>query len=564
MITSLTLPARPDLDHLKKQAKLLLRDVRAQQGEALAIIAALHPRPADFSTLRDAQLVVARRYGFTDWDQLRNEVQLRQLRSATAPEQVERFINHACLRYNGDDRAWRYRQASEWLRQLPQLVQDDFYCALVAADLGAVQAFLRREPGLALRNGGPRDWPALMYVTYSRLDQNQEHAVAVAQLLLDTGASPDSHTNDPSGFTALTGAVGEGERGSINCTPHPRADELVKLLLDAGANPNQSQALYNTMLGQNLDKWLPVFVQYGLKAGEPANWGPDDNEPIFDFLLCQVVVQGKLQLVRFLLEHGANPNAVSRYNHRAAHTVARLTGRVEIADLLERFGATSEPLCVEDQFRVACDRHDLIGAANLLQQHPHLLQDTELFLNCAMVDVDTCLWLVQQGYSINARDRSGKTVLHNYALWNNPAGITTLLQHGADPEVRENNWQATPLGMALHHHHWPVVEVLLPISSNLFDVCRMADADRARVLLAQDASQANERTPMGNTPLHVVSQARQDEPDFDASVATIELLVQYGTDPRATNNEGKTPSQWFRQCGMDEVADYMAERFGAD
>src|SRR5580698_5777539 len=100
MITSLTLPARPDLDHLKKQAKLLLRDVRAQQGEALAIIAALHPRPADFSTLRDAQLVVARRYGFTDWDQLRNEVQLRQLRSATAPEQVERFINHACLRYN--------------------------------------------------------------------------------------------------------------------------------------------------------------------------------------------------------------------------------------------------------------------------------------------------------------------------------------------------------------------------------------------------------------------------------------------------------------------------------
>ena len=61
MTSSQTLPARPDIDHLKKQAKQLLREVRAQQGEALAMIAALHPRPAEFSSLRDAQLV---RYAF--------------------------------------------------------------------------------------------------------------------------------------------------------------------------------------------------------------------------------------------------------------------------------------------------------------------------------------------------------------------------------------------------------------------------------------------------------------------------------------------------------------------
>ncbi len=564
MSSSLTLPVRPDLDHLKKQAKLLLREVRSQHREALAIIAALHPHPADFSTLRDAQLVVARRYGFADWDQLRNEVALRQLRSAAAPEQAERFINHACLRYDGDDQAWRHRQASEWLRQLPQLVREDFHCALVAADLDAVQGFLRRNPALALRNGGPRDWPPLLYLTYSRIEQNHEHAVAVARLLLECGASPDSYTDNPGGFTAVTGAIGEGERGSMNCVPHARADELVRLLLDAGANPNQSQALYNAMLSEHLDKWLAIFVQYGLKAGDRANWSPDDEEPIFDFLLSQVVVQGKMDLVRFLLERGANANAVSRYNHRAAHTVARLTGRVEMADLLERFGATSEPLCVEDQFRVACDRRDFDSAAGLLRQHPPLLLDDELFLNCAMGDVDTCLWLVQQGYRINARDRSGKTVLHNYALWNNPAGITTLLQHGADPEVRENNWQATPLGMALHHHHWPVVEVLLPISNNLFDLCRMAQSERVQALLSGDASLTQQRTPMGNTPLHVVSQARQDDPDFDASIATIEWLLHYGADPKAANNEGKTPSQWFRQSGMDEVADYMTERVGAD
>ena len=65
----------------------------------------------------------------------------------------------------------------------------------------------------------------------------------------------------------------------------------------------------------------------------------------------------------------------------------------------------------------------------------------------------------------------------------------------------------------------------------------------------------------GNTPLHVVSQAKQNDPDFNATVATIEVLLKYGVDPKALNNEGKTPGQWYRQLGM---ADYMSERMGGD
>lgn len=561
---SLTLPAKPDLVHLKKQAKQLLRDVRAQQGEALQTIVAFHPRPAEFSNLRDAQLALARRYGYADWEQLRDEVELRQLRGGTPQEQAERFINHACLRYDGDDQTWRYQRASEWLRQLPGLVRADFYCALVAADLEAVRDFLRRDPMLALRNGGPRNWPPLMYVTYSRVEQNREQAVAVAGLLLELGASPDSYSKDPSGFTAITGAIGGGERGPIACVAHPCANELVRLLLDAGANSNQSQALYNTMLGEHLGHWLPIFVQYGLEAGEPANWNPDETEPIFDFLLSHVVGQGKLDLVRYLLEHGANANAVSRYNHHSVHAIAQLTARTDIAKLLEQFGAKAEPLSVGDQFRVACGQRDRQLAAALWRQHPQLLENNPLFTDCAMVDVETCLWLVQQGYDINTPDRNGRTVLHNYALQNNPAAVATLLQHGANPEAKEPNWQATPLRMALHHHHWPVVEVLLPISQNLFDVCQVADTERAALLLARDPTLIQQRTPNSNTALHLVSQAKQDDPDFEASVATIDLLLKYGADPQAVNKAGKTPAQWYRQLGMDELADYMTERLGVD
>jgi ankyrin repeat protein len=334
----------------------------------------------------------------------------------------------------------------------------------------------------------------------------------------------------------------------------------VKLFLDAGAQPNQSQALYNTMLGEHLGRWLPLLVQRGLKAGEPANWDLSEKEPIFDFLLSQVVMQGRVDLVRFLLEHGADPNAISRYNHRSAHANAQLSDRADIAELLERHGARIEPLSTEDQFRVACGRHDRTQAAAMLQHHPQLLRDAALFRDCAMVDVDTCLWLVQQGFDINARNKDGQTTLHNYALWNNAAAVSTLLRHGADPDLKEFRYQATALGLALHHRHWSVVEVLAPISNDVFDVCRTADSGRLQVLLSRDASLARQSTPLGNTPLHVVSQARQDDPDMEASIATIELLLRHGADPATRNQQNKTAAEWYRQMGMDNLADCLVER----
>jgi ankyrin repeat protein len=559
MTISLTLPADPDLEHLKKQAKQLLRDARAHRSEALQSILAFHPRPAEFKTLRDAQLTLARLYGFVDWEQLRNEVELRQLRGSSSQDQAERFIRHACLKYDGDDQPWRFERAAEWLRQLPDLSRGDFYCALAAGDLNAVTNFLRADPSLVQRPGGPRNWPPLMYLTYSRVEQNKEHVLAVARMLLEFGASPDSYSANPSGFTAITGAVGGGEGGPLACPEHSCADELVRLLLDAGANPNQSQALYNTMLGEHLGKWLKLFVQYGLKASDRANWSADEQELIFDFLLCHEVAQGDLDLVRFLLERGANANAVSRYNHHAAHAVARLIGRRDMADLLEQFGARVEPLSIEDQFGIALHK-DKNLAANMLRQHAHLLQNIELLSNCAMAGVETCLWLVGQGYDINTPNKSGQTVLHRYAAWNKPDAVALLLTQGADPDAKEINWHATALGLALHHHYWPVVDVLLPVSNNLLDICRVADSERAARLLARDPSQVRERTPNGNTALHVVSQARQDDPDLEASMATIDLLLKYGADPRAQNKEGKTPAQWYRQLGMDEVADYLRDR----
>src|SRR5438105_758992 len=77
------LPSRPHLDVPKREARALLKDFRAGKTEALERIARRHPRfkEADQSTiskakflLNDAQLVIAREYGFANWTELKERI----------------------------------------------------------------------------------------------------------------------------------------------------------------------------------------------------------------------------------------------------------------------------------------------------------------------------------------------------------------------------------------------------------------------------------------------------------------------------------------------------------
>ena len=78
------LPARPHIEHLKKQAKDLLRDQRAGDRRLCSALKAYLPRLAQRTddevlaadiTLHDAQHIVARQYGFQSWTALRESVE---------------------------------------------------------------------------------------------------------------------------------------------------------------------------------------------------------------------------------------------------------------------------------------------------------------------------------------------------------------------------------------------------------------------------------------------------------------------------------------------------------
>jgi ankyrin repeat protein len=76
---ALELPPRPSLEHLRNQAADLFRHARANVPDALqrARVALGKPLEAGAFALHDAQLVVAREYGFRGWAELKHFVELQ-------------------------------------------------------------------------------------------------------------------------------------------------------------------------------------------------------------------------------------------------------------------------------------------------------------------------------------------------------------------------------------------------------------------------------------------------------------------------------------------------------
>ena len=77
MTASKSLPARPSLESLRKQAKKLARDIAAGDAGAIARARVQLPKVDLPLTQRNAQLVIAREYGYAGWQDLTAEVSRR-------------------------------------------------------------------------------------------------------------------------------------------------------------------------------------------------------------------------------------------------------------------------------------------------------------------------------------------------------------------------------------------------------------------------------------------------------------------------------------------------------
>ncbi len=542
---SQSLPERPNLGVLKKQAKHLLRDFKQGDAKALLTIKHYFPEHLPFKNLRDAQFALARRYGFSGWLELINYVNSSHSNVLTL---ADTFVDLACLRYSQDSDL-HVDKARRLLKANPSIASANLSAAIVSHNLSYVTEYLTNNPAAVNQASGPRHWPPLMYLAYARASGDGKAALAIADCLLESGADPNAFTvlNEQYRFTVLTGVMGEGEAGLVKQPPHPVAHELAIKLLEAGANPNDSQGLYNTHFSDSGERWLRLLVQYGFDHQARPNWSEGNHQTMFDFLLAAAAAANRLSCVEFLLAEGADPNARCQYTHKKALTNAMLAGNRGIVDALKQAGAKEEPLQPEDQLQLAINQKDVNEIKSLLAQYSELKQ-ARWFKKAS---VEAIKVLLDSGFSMNTQDHHGLSLLHHLAGEGQLTEVVWLVEHGADITLKDIHYQATPASWAHHTGHYDIRDYLLSVSEDIFELSAFGALDRLIELLAINPMLASYSNSSGNTPLHLVCFFMGLAVGDDIRKRMMMVLIEYGADVDSVNHEGLSSLDFYKKQNND-------------
>ncbi len=323
------LPANPSLEHLKYQAKDLLRQHALREASSAQRLREFHPnlrRAADeeiFSThltLSDAQLAIAREYGFASWTRLKRHIEKPGLSDDLTLPHHERIEDPVFRRAVHLIDAGDIAGLSLLLKENPKLVQ---------------QRVLFEGDGY-FRNPGLLEFIAENPVRHGSLPAN---IVEIARVLLDAGPEPNS-------IHETLGLVASG-RVPRECKVQA---PLIEILCRYGADPNsalRTAALHGEFaavdqlirLGAKPD--LPILAALG-KTEEFRRNLPFADADQRHLGLALAAQYGQVAIVRALLDAGEDPD---RYNPSGAHShstplhQAALGGHVGVVQLLVERGA---------------------------------------------------------------------------------------------------------------------------------------------------------------------------------------------------------------------------------
>jgi hypothetical protein len=298
------LPSNPSLDHLRYQAKDFLRGHSAHTPEVAQLIREFHPRfdrapDAEIFhahlSLSDAQLTIAREYGFPSWARLKRHIERPTLADRLDLPHQQRIENAT------------FRRAMDFLDK---------------GDVAGLRAHLHQHPNLVhqhvvfeggnyFRNPTLLEFVAENPVRHGTLPRN---IVEVTKVILDTG--PSQSAKNETLMLVATGSVSRECRVQL---------PLIDLLCDYGAVPNsavQAAALHaeieavNALIGRGARIDLAVAAALGhiedarrLLAGAS---GEDRH-----LALSLGADFGNAEIVRLLLDSGEDPN---RYNPVGGHS----------------------------------------------------------------------------------------------------------------------------------------------------------------------------------------------------------------------------------------------------
>ena len=378
-------------------------------------------------------------------------------------------------------------------------IADDTSAIIEAArrgDIDRVDAELARDPSLARSSNETGDTALHQAVEGS-------HTTIVTRLIA-AGASVNATRGD--GFRPIHSALlkGHGERGAI-----------IEALLGAGAEYTiyvaaargdrqfvrdalaRDPSLANfedtchhrpisAAAARNDLEMVKLLLAHGADPNLPEEGAPRGQA------LWKAVYQRQREIARVLVQHGADPNAMVESSGTPMEHARK---DPELFQLLLAHGGEDKrgPL---DGLHRALDEGDMVTAEQIIREHRDLVSRTDAYwgdgilagpANAGRRDViallmrygarvpkvskwapfyyfkhyDIAQFLLEQGMDPNHMSWHRLTLLHHMAAAGELEKARLLMDHGADIEAIDLEYQSTPLGVAVRFGRPELVSLLL-------------------------------------------------------------------------------------------------------
>ena len=491
MTTPKPLPANPDLRVFRNRVQSLVND-HAPKDDSKAL------------SMADARHAVAREYGFDNWDALRTEIEPASTYTARSEAYESAFPpDHEFFKAVGARDLDRVR---ELLNQDPSLAN---------ADVRGTAA-IRGDWGWGSPWGDPSEGETVRAVHFAAYTHAE-----LLRLLIEYGADVDAYgcEGNHQWSPPLVLACWEGSR------------ETVRILLEAGANPNLPAIHGGSPLHSAINHWDPwkidILLRYGAK------------HDIFSAAVVGDLEQVKRQLTgeEFLI------NRRDIYRNRTALEWAAFRRQEEVGEYLIEQGAEVTP--------------QVLICLGMLDEIKQCVEDDPEFVNRRIGSEwsdPPVLWAVRSGqievlkYLLSAGadpnglgswDQMALPLTVDLPVETSLEAVRMLIEAGADVEVTRRQTGRTHLGE-------------FTTKGNL----------EVAGLLIRHGADVNRKNRRGQTNLQAMIYPPSWEERYGDPLLGIEFLLSHGADINALSDEGKTALDIAIEKGNDAVATHLRERGG--